>query len=229
MESPSARTRYPSRHRSGATPRTRRRARSRSGRHARLPASLRRSVQCAEVGLDQRAVLRWHAVGVGFQEVLAQPVVLAEQVLVERGRRGARDVLAAARLALRVEVAPVDRALGIEEPRQDLRLLLLDIVADVALADALLDLLHLLLRLVEAAEQALLRLGVAAHLVQLFADPALLVGEASHLRRVALRHRHLLRHLARDLTRLLVELRLLLADLAQPLARGLAARALSGL
>ncbi len=111
-----------------------------------------------------------------------------------------RHVLATARLALGIEVAAVDRALRVEEPRQDLRLLLLEIVAELALPDGLLGLLHLLLCLVQPAEQALFGLLVAAHLLELLADAALLVREPAELGRVALRHGELLREQARDMS-----------------------------
>ena len=62
----------------------------------------------------------------------------------------------ALRFALGVEVATMDRTRGVEQARQDLRLLLLQVVAHLALPDRLLGLLHLLLRLVQPAEQALL-------------------------------------------------------------------------
>src|SRR5262249_3250419 len=177
-----------------------------AARRRREEASPRRPVQSPEVRLDQRAVVGGDAVGVGLQQVLAQPGVLAEQVARQLRRRRVRHVLAAPRLALGGAAPPVDRALRDEHPRRALRRLGLELVARLALADGLLRLLHVLLRLIQPAEQAVLLLLVAADLLELLADAALLVGEAAHLGLVALRHRQLLRHLARDLARAVVQL-----------------------
>src|SRR5439155_21041976 len=186
---------------------------------ARTPSSSQ-AVQGLEIGLDERAVLGRVAVGVRFEQIEPQPVGLAQQVGGDLGRRALRHVLARTRLALRVEVAAVDRALRVEQPRQDAGLLLREVVAGAPLAQLFFDVLHVPLRPVEPAQQLAARLVVLLDLLELLADPRLLLRHALELVAVTGRQPQLLGQALRQAARALVELRLLLAEsrhaLAQP-------------
>src|SRR2546428_255831 len=108
-------------------------ARATRWRPAVSGASSMRSVQRSEVRLDKRPVLGGVTIGLGLDQIEPQPVGFAQQLGRDLRSRPMGDILARARLTLRIEVATIDGALSIEQTREDSLLLLLELAAGVAI------------------------------------------------------------------------------------------------